>query len=118
MATDCGNAWRPERLVVFISACARIVGTSDAVTVLRVQHASKHSAQTGHPIITSFEPVRIGFFDYEEAEDDPGVFSCFRRIRIQKISPHLDPQEGCQPLGIAPTTSCPLHGTQLMKRFR
>ena len=29
------------------------------------QHASKHAAATGHPIITSFEPGEDWFFDYE-----------------------------------------------------
>jgi len=30
------------------------------------QHASKHAAATGHPIITSFEPGEDWFFDYEK----------------------------------------------------
>jgi hypothetical protein len=50
------------------------------------QHATKHAAATGHPIITSFEPV----------------WSCFRRMRIPKISPCLDPPEGCQLTGNCP----------------
>jgi len=29
------------------------------------QHASKHAAATGHPIIASFEPGEDWFFDYE-----------------------------------------------------
>ncbi|MFZ0691055.1 MAG: UBP-type zinc finger domain-containing protein [Acidobacteriaceae bacterium] len=29
------------------------------------QHASKHAAETGHPIIASFEPGEDWFYDYE-----------------------------------------------------
>ena len=36
------------------------------------QHASKHAAATGHPIIASFEPGEDWFFDYENAGDDQG----------------------------------------------
>ena len=32
------------------------------------QHASKHSAATGHPIITSFEPGERWFYDYRSGE--------------------------------------------------
>ena len=32
------------------------------------QHASKHYAATGHPIITSFEPGEHWFYDYRTAE--------------------------------------------------
>jgi len=32
------------------------------------QHASKHSAATGHPIITSFEPGERWFYDYRTEE--------------------------------------------------
>jgi hypothetical protein len=31
------------------------------------QHASKHAAATGHPIIASFEPGEHWFYDYEKA---------------------------------------------------
>jgi hypothetical protein len=30
------------------------------------QHASKHAAATGHPIITSFEPGEDWFYDYDK----------------------------------------------------
>jgi hypothetical protein len=30
------------------------------------QHASKHAAQTGHPVIASFEPGEHWFYDYEK----------------------------------------------------
>jgi hypothetical protein len=32
------------------------------------QHASKHAAATGHPIIASFEPGEDWFFDYEKQD--------------------------------------------------
>src|SRR6516164_6674135 len=32
------------------------------------QHASKHNAATGHPIITSFEPSERWFYDYRTGE--------------------------------------------------
>ena len=32
------------------------------------QHASKHNAATGHPIITSFEPDERWFYDYRTEE--------------------------------------------------
>jgi hypothetical protein len=32
------------------------------------QHASKHNAATGHPIITSFEPGERWFYDYRTGE--------------------------------------------------
>ena len=32
------------------------------------QHASKHNAATGHPIITSFEPGERWFYDYRTKE--------------------------------------------------
>jgi hypothetical protein len=37
------------------------------------QHASKHAAATGHPVITSFEPGEDWFFDYDKQEMIKGV---------------------------------------------
>ena len=37
------------------------------------QHASKHAAATGHPIICSFEPDEDWFYDYEKQEMINGV---------------------------------------------
>jgi acetone carboxylase gamma subunit len=37
------------------------------------QHASKHAAATGHPIIASFEPDEDWFYDYETHAMIPGV---------------------------------------------
>ena len=37
------------------------------------QHASKHAAETGHAVITSFEPGEDWFFDYETQTTIEGV---------------------------------------------
>ena len=37
------------------------------------QHASKHAAQTGHPVIASFEPGEHWFYDYEKQEEIDGA---------------------------------------------
>ncbi len=36
------------------------------------QHASKHHAETGHPIIASFEPGERWFYDYRDGDFFPG----------------------------------------------
>jgi hypothetical protein len=38
------------------------------------QHASKHKAATGHPIITSFEPGERWFYDYRTETGRSGAF--------------------------------------------
>jgi hypothetical protein len=48
----------------------------------------------------SFEPGEDWFYDYEkQGMIKLKVWSCSRRTRIPKVSPHLDQQEGCQPTG-------------------
>jgi Zn-finger in ubiquitin-hydrolases and other protein len=37
------------------------------------QHASKHAAATGHPIISSFEPGEDWFYDYETQAGTEGA---------------------------------------------
>jgi len=37
------------------------------------QHASKHAAETGHNVITSFEPGEDWFYDYQTRGMIPGV---------------------------------------------
>ena len=65
------------------------------------QHASKHAAATGHPIIASFEPGEDWFFDYEKKEMIKGV---------ELLPPHSHPEnqsstwtsrKGASQLGIA-----------------
>ena len=47
------------------------------------QHASKHAATAGHPIIASFEPGEDWFFDYEKQEMVKG---------IELLPPHAHPE--------------------------
>ena len=52
------------------------------------QHASKHAAATGHPIITSFEPGEDWFFDYEKQAMVKGV---------ELLPPHSHPRDQLAP---------------------
>src|ERR1700749_1537546 len=47
------------------------------------QHASKHAAETGHRIITSFEPDEDWFYDYDTEERTEGM---------ELPPPHAHPQ--------------------------
>jgi hypothetical protein len=47
------------------------------------QHASKHAAATGHPIIASFEPGEDWFFDYKKQGMIKGV---------ELLPPHSHPK--------------------------
>ncbi|MGA7856774.1 MAG: UBP-type zinc finger domain-containing protein [Terracidiphilus sp.] len=47
------------------------------------QHASKHAAATGHPIITSFEPGEDWFFDYNKQATIEGA---------ELLPPHAHPK--------------------------
>ncbi len=72
------------------------------------QHASKHAATTGHPIIASFKPCEDWFYDYEKRRHDEGIgSSCFRHIPIRRINHHLDRQREFQPIGNRCCTSWP-----------
>jgi hypothetical protein len=66
------------------------------------QHASKHAAATGHPIITSFEPGEDWFFDYEKRGDDQrcGFASAARASRESART--WTRRKGASQLGIAP----------------
>ena len=44
------------------------------------------------------------------------MWNCFRRTRILKVSPYLDPQEGCQPTGNRCCTSKGSHGSACTER--
>jgi hypothetical protein len=61
------NAWRPA-LGGSIFADAPNAVISAACDSSPNQHASKHSAATAHPIITSFEPGERWFYDYRSGE--------------------------------------------------
>ena len=47
------------------------------------QHASRHAAATGHPVIASFEPSEDWFFDYEKQEMIKGA---------ELLAPHSHPR--------------------------
>ncbi|MGB9233165.1 MAG: UBP-type zinc finger domain-containing protein [Terriglobales bacterium] len=54
-----------ERLVVSSAPVCAECGHIGCCDSSPSQHASKHAAATGHPIIASFEPGEDWFFDYE-----------------------------------------------------
>ena len=60
------------------------------------QHASKHYAATGHPIITSFEPGERWFYDYRTRQFVTGPKLC---------APHAHPldQSAPGPAGAVPS---------------
>ena len=72
------------------------------------QHASKHAATTGHPIIASFEPGEGWFYDYEQQGMIQGV---------DLLPPHSHPvrsarswpsRKGSAQLGIAAKLAAPI----------
>jgi hypothetical protein len=54
------------------------------------QHASKHAATTGHPIIASFEPGEDWFYDYEE-------HAMIRIKGVELFPPHSHPEDQPSP---------------------
>ena len=62
------------------------------------QHASKHFAATGHPIITSFEPGEHWFYDYRTDEffDGPKLHPL---TLIRRINRRQDRPEQCLQIG-------------------
>jgi hypothetical protein len=59
------------------------------------QHASKHYAATGHPIITSFERGERWFYDYRTSQFVTGPKLC---------APHAHPLDQSAPGPTSPTT--------------
>ena len=53
------------------------------------QHASRHAAATGHPIITSFEPNEHWFYDYEKQAMIEGM-----RLLAPQAHPEDQPTPG------------------------
>ena len=62
----------PEGWWFHLRRCAKCghIGCCDSSSS---QHASKHAAKTGHPIIASFEPGEDWFYDYEKRKMIRGV---------------------------------------------
>ena len=52
------------------------------------QHASRHAAQTGHPLVQSFEPDETWFWDYQREDYYDGP---------QLAAPHEHPREQTVP---------------------
>ena len=63
------------------------------------QHASKHAATTGHPIIASFEPGEDWFYDYEKRGMIKGVELLPATFASGGSTSHLDRQGEFQPIG-------------------
>src|ERR1700751_5557330 len=55
------------------------------------QHASKHNATTGHPVINSFEPGETWFYDYRTREPFRAP-NCAALARIRRINLCRDPR--------------------------
>ena len=62
------------------------------------QHASKHHAATGHPIITSFEPGERWFYDYRTGQFVTGP-KLPLLTRIHWINRRPDRREMCLQIG-------------------
>ena len=95
----CGMPGVTERLVAHLRRCAECghIGGCDSCPS---QHASKHAAATGHPIIVSFEPGEDWFFDYEKGWST--VWNYFRRTRIRRINLRPAVRKSPSQLGITP----------------
>src|SRR6059058_1659838 len=65
--TGCLECERIEGWLFHLRRCATCghIGCCDSSPN---QHASKHNAATGHPVITSFEPGEHWFYDYRTGE--------------------------------------------------
>ena len=59
------------------------------------QHAAKHAAESGHPVVASFEPLQSWFYDYEKKK----VFRGFR-LAPPRFHPENQPVPG--PKGSVP----------------
>jgi hypothetical protein len=60
------------------------------------QHASRHFAETGHPIITSFEPGEHWFYDYRTEQ-------AFAGPKLHPPRAHPDDQPVPGPAGAVPS---------------
>ena len=67
------------------------------------QHASKHAAATGHPIVASFEPGENWFYDYEKRGMIKGV---------ELLPPHSHPKNQPAP---GPAGRVPANWESLLK---
>jgi hypothetical protein len=65
--TGCAECDAAQGWWVHLRRCAQCghVGCCDSSPM---QHASSHAAETGHPIVQSFEPGEDWFWDYERKD--------------------------------------------------
>ena len=66
VALGVWSAWHQRTVGGFIFAGVRSVGHIGCCDSSPSQHASRHAAATGHPIIASFEPGEDWFYDYKK----------------------------------------------------
>ena len=59
------------------------------------QHAAKHAAETGHPIVASYEPLQTWFYNYEKQK-------IVRGMKLQPPRWHPDTQAVPGPEGRVP----------------
>jgi hypothetical protein len=65
------------------------------------QHASRHAAETGHPIIASFEPGEDWFYDYETRGMIEGTELLSAPFAPKKSARSRSSRKGARRLGIA-----------------
>ena len=66
------------------------------------QHASKHAAATGHPIIASFEPGEDWFYDYDKQGMIKGGELLSAAFPSKESARTRTRREGPSQLGVAP----------------
>jgi len=84
----------PEGWWFHLRRCARCghIGCCDSSPS---QHASKHAAKMGHPIIASFEPGEDWFYDYEKR-------AMIRGVKLLPPRSHPEDQPSPGPAGRVP----------------
>lgn len=55
-----------------------------------LQHAKRHAAETGHPVVASFEPLQGWFYDNKKRASSEALNSCLRAL-ILKTNPPRPP---------------------------
>ena len=72
------------------------------------QHASRHAAETGHPIIASFEPDEDWFYDYEKRATIEGMRLASTAFSSQESIRTWTRGKSAGQLGIAAELSSPV----------
>ena len=98
---DVWNAWRHRKVGGFISAGVRSVGTSDAVTVLRVSMHPSMRRRQGIRSLPALSRVRTGS-SITKSRDDQGCGIASAAFASQKSARAWTRRKGASQLGIAP----------------